>query len=82
MSRVGFVCHRCSGGVDRPSVALFFGGWSTSWGDSHFYHHHVACSFLVAKSHIPGNSAGDLFGMVSSRDPNSKVGIVTSNVWG
>ena len=29
----------------------------------------------------PGNSAGDLFGMVSSRDPKSKV-VVTSNVWG
>ena len=28
---------------------------------------------------VPGNSAGDLFGMVGSRDPKSKVVLVTSN---
>ena len=32
--------------------------------------------------HVPGNSLSALFGMVSSRDPNSKVVNVTSNVWG
>ena len=28
--------------------------------------------FQIAKIQLPGNSAGDLFGMVTSRDPNSK----------
>ena len=34
------------------------------------------------KPRIPGNSAGDLFGMVSSRDPNSKVVNVTKPTFG
>ena len=31
---------------------------------------------------VPGNSAGDLFGMVISRDPNSKLVGDQPNVWG